>query len=292
MGSCSQDFLSISENAWLGMREHILEGVQFSTSSSEDFVLIEGALLPPKSVGIPHCEILNKPEKESLRIVANGSVEDFYKNCHRLGLDAEVDAILLEKALPKSLQYKEGVSINLCSRTAYSKGLIKVLEKIEHDPQRVMFEISEAKMDGHSRIPPEYNPKVLARLKEMGISIALDDIDPFSWRELESLGIFAFIDAIKFDHHMAARFRKAVSTGEKRDLLDAEIAIHHIWAISRLCPHALLILEGFRKTDDFMLPMLREAGIHVVQESSYVDPMMPRPDLSKAGRPAGLELLH
>lgn len=291
MGSFCRDFLNISGNNQPGMREHILEGVRRSTSSFERFVPVEGVPISSRAVSIPHCEILNKPEQESLQIVANGSVEDFYMKCHQFGLDAEVDAILLKDALPKSLK-KEVVSINLCLRTAYSKDLIRILDKTPHNPQRVMFEISEAKMDGHSRIPPEYNPTFLARLKKMGISIALDDVDPFSWRELESLGIFAFIDAIKFDHHMAARFRKALITGEKRDLLDAEIAIHHIWAISRLCPHALLILEGFRKTDDFMLPMLREAGIHVVQESSYVDPMMLRPNLSRAGQPAGLELLH
>lgn len=273
------------------MQKHILEGVRRSTSSFERFVPVEGVPISSRAVNIPHCEILNKPEQESLQIVANGSVEDFYIECHRLGLDAEVDAILLKDALPKSLKHKKGVSINLCSRTAYSEGLITVLEKIEHNPQRVMFEISEAKMDGHSRIPAEYNPKALALLKKRGFLFAMDDLQLIG-EDMESLSIFPYIDAIKFDHHMAARFRKAVSTGEKRDLLDAEIAIHHIWAISRLCPHALLILEGFRKTDDFMLPMLREAGIHVVQESSYVDPMMRRPDLSQAGRPAGLELLH
>lgn len=291
MGSFYRDFLNISGNNQPGMQEHILAGVRGSTSSFERFVPVEGVPISSRAVSIPHCEILNKPEKESLQIVANGSVEDFYKNCHRLGLDAEVDAILLEKALPKSLQYKEGVSINLCSRTAYSEGLITVLEKIEHDPQRVMFEISEAKIDGFRRIPAEYNPQALALLQKRGFLFAMDDLQLIG-EDMESLSIFPYIDAIKFDHNIAACFRKGGLTGDRCDRENVELAMEHIWAISRLCPHALLILEGFRKTDDFILPMLREAGIHVVQESSYVDPMMLHPNLSQAGRPAGLELLH
>lgn len=291
MGSFYRDFLNISGDNQPEMREHILEGVRRSTSSFERFVPVEGVPISSRAVNIPYCEILNRPKEESLQIVANGSVEGFYIKCHQFGMDAEVDAILLAGGvLLQSLEKKEVVSVNLCARTAYSGDLIRILDTTPHNPHQVMFEISEAKIGG-SRIPPEYNPKALALLKKRGFLFAMDDLQLIG-EDMESLSIFPYIDAIKFDHNIAACFRKGGLTGDRCDRENVELAMEHIWAISRLCPHALLILEGFRKTDDFMLPMLREAGIHVVQESSYVDPMMLRPDLSKAGRPAGLELLH
>lgn len=280
MDRLKQSFSVFSTRPRQPVKDQILDGIRYGTSGFEAFGYVNSSSCTVADRFLPDRELLHKPRGNELAFVADGSVEDFYKLCHQFQLDEEVDALILERCLPESLKFNEGVSINLCSRTAYGEKLVNVLDKIPHDPRKVMFEISEAKTNGHSRLPPEYNPKALESLKKKGYRFALDDLDPFRSGELDSLSIFEFIDAVKFPHEIASLLRSG-------DPDEINVVTHHIWAVSRLCPSATLIMEGIRATDEDLIPLLVDAGVHAYQKSRYVDSRTTQP------RPAAsLELIH
>lgn len=278
---CLKQHFSInSRDTRRRVRADILAGIQHGTSSFESFNYVAGVSHAHLVAGgaLPDGELLHKPRTKELAFVTGGSVEDFYKLCHCLGLDENVDKLILEKLLPESLKYKKGVSINLCSRTAYNKKFPEILDQIEHEPQKVVFEISEAKVRGRSRIPAEYNPKAIAALRKNGYRFAMDDLDPLRSDEWQNLGIFDTIDAVKFSHEIASLMRKG-------DDQIVDKVTHHIWAVSRLCPSAILIMEGIRATDQKLLQLLADAGVHAYQKSRYIDDVNVQPEL------AGLELI-
>lgn len=280
MGCLKHDFSIHTRDARKRVCTDILTGLQHGTSGFESFNYVAGVSHAHLMAGgsLPNRELLHKPRVQELKAVTGGSVEDYYKLCHRLGLDEDVDKVILGKLLPEAMKYEEGVSINLCSRTAYSKNLPTILESINHDPYRVMFEISESKKPGGSRIPAEYNPKAIDALKNKGYRFAMDDLDPLLPDEWHNLGIFEAINAVKFPHEIAAMMRKG------NDQTVDKIT-HHIWAISRLCPDAILIMEGVRQTDQHLIKMLEAAGVHAYQQSRYID------DVNVQPHPVGLELI-
>lgn len=235
------------------------------TYSTEAFIPI-GAQPPATSSFFPRRELLFKPKGKK-------SAEAFFQAANQVPETAiQTDLALFDLAIDYHMLTinQQPVSINLSPYTFFDDRFLDKLRSIllrhpSFSPANICLEITE-----HGGIPKNFNPSRLVILKTLGFSLALDDFDPRQPEEWQRLELFApYLDIVKLPFQMMREVREN----------DIVAAVRHIKSLKEQYPKMTVVMEGFRETDMDFLNILAEAGIDIIQESSYVESRKPEPDV-------------